>query len=50
MYDPVTIFLIGLGWGLLGDSDGKVSACSSRDPGLIPGSESSPGEGNGNPL
>ena len=31
-------------------SDGKESACNAGDPGLIPGSGSSPGEGNGNPL
>ena len=31
-------------------SDGKDSACSVGDLGLIPGSERSPGEGNGNPL
>ena len=31
-------------------SVGKESACSSGDPGLIPGSGRSPGEGNGNPL
>ena len=31
-------------------SDGKESACNVGDPGLIPGSGSSPGEGNGNPL
>ena len=31
-------------------SDGKESACNAGDPGLLPGSESSPGEGNGNPL
>ena len=31
-------------------SDGKESACSMGDPGLIPGSGRSPGEGNGNPL
>ena len=30
-------------------SDRKESACNARDPGLIPGSERSPGEGNGNP-
>ena len=29
---------------------GKESACGSGDPGSIPGSERSPGEGNGNPL
>ena len=29
---------------------GKESACNARDPGSIPGSGRSPGEGNGNPL
>ena len=29
---------------------GKESACSAEDPGSIPGSGTSPGEGNGNPL
>ena len=33
-----------------GGSDGKASACSNGDPGLIPGLGRSPGEGNGNPL
>ena len=28
----------------------KESVCNARDPGLIPGSGRSPGEGNGNPL
>ena len=31
MYDPITIFLIVLGWGFPGDSDGKVSACNEGD-------------------
>ena len=31
-------------------SDGKESACNVRDPGLIPESGRSPGEGSGNPL
>ena len=31
-------------------SVGKESACSAGDPGTIPGSEISPGEGNGNAL
>ena len=31
-------------------SDSKVSAYNAGDPGSIPGSGSSPGEGNGNPL
>ena len=33
-----------------GGSDGKESACSVGDPGLIPGSRRSPGKENGNPL
>ena len=33
-----------------GGSGGKASACSAGDPGSIPGSGRSPGEGNGNPL
>ena len=36
--------------GFPGGSDGKESACNVGDPGLIPGSGRSPGEGNGNPL
>ena len=36
--------------GLPGGSDGKQSACSTGDPGSIPGSGRSPGEGHGNPL
>ena len=31
-------------------SDGKASACNAGDLGSIPGSERSPGEGNGKPL
>ena len=31
-------------------SDGKESACNVGDPGSIPGSGRSPGEGNGDPL
>ena len=33
-----------------GGSDGKVSAYNVGDPSLIPGSGTSPGEGNDNPL
>ena len=29
---------------------GKASACDAEDPGSIPGSGRSPGEGDGNPL
>ena len=36
--------------GFSGGSDGKESACIAGDPGLIPGSGRSPGEGNGYPL
>ena len=36
--------------GFPGGSDSKVSACNAGDLGLIPGSGSSQGEGNGNPL
>ena len=37
-------------WGFPGGSNGKESACSAGDLGSTPGSERSPGEGNGNPL
>ena len=33
-----------------GGSDSKYSVCNTGDQGLIPGSERSPGEGNGNPF
>ena len=36
--------------GFPGGSDGKESACNAGNLGLIPGSEKSPGEGNGTPL
>ena len=36
--------------GFPGGSEVKASACNVGDPGLIPGSGRSPGEGNGNPL
>ena len=36
--------------GFPAGSDGKESACSAGDPGLIPGLGRSSGEGNGNPL
>ena len=34
--------------GFPGGSEGKASACDAGDPGSIPGSERSLGEGNGN--
>ena len=36
--------------GFAGGSDGKESARSVENPGLVPGLGRSPGEGNGNPL
>ena len=36
--------------GFLGGSDDKESACNAGDPGLIPGSGRSTGEGIGYPL
>ena len=36
--------------GFPGGSDSKESACNAGDPGSVPGSGRSPGEGNGNPL
>ena len=36
--------------GFPGGSDGKESACNAGDPGLIPESGRSSGEGNGNSL
>ena len=39
--------LIDKNWS---NSGGKASACSAGDPGSIPRSGRSPGEGNGNPL
>ena len=36
--------------GFHGGSDGKESVCNAGNPGLIPESRRSSGEGNGNPL
>ena len=41
---------LGSIWGFPGGSGHKESACSAGDPGWIPRSGRSPGEGNGNPL
>ena len=38
---------VNLSRGFPGGSDGKHSACNAGDPGSIPGSGKSPGEGNG---
>ena len=45
----IQIYYIYILWGFLG-SDVKETACSVGDLGLIPGSGTSPGEGNSNPL
>ena len=60
---PVVLSLISFFWnlgfifrasvflmGFPGSSDGKASAYNAGDPGSIPGSGRSPGEGNSNPL
>ena len=41
---------LGLEVGFPGGSAGKESTCNAGEPGLIPGSERSPGEGIGYPL
>ena len=42
--------LLDLLMGFPGSSAGKESACNAKDPGSIPGSGRSPGEGIGYPL
>ena len=49
-YLSFLIIAILTGSGFPDSSDGKQSACSVGDPGLISGLKRSPGEGNGNPL
>ena len=49
MYDPANL-LVSIYMGFPGGSEGKASACDAKDPGSIPGSGRSPGEGNGNPF
>ena len=46
----LSIYLDPIFLSFPGGSDGKASACNAGDPGSIPGSGRSPGEGNGNPL
>ena len=45
-----TIALISHARGFPGGSEVKASASNTEDPGLIPGSGRSPGEGNGKPF
>ena len=47
---PVSIWIMGWQTHFPGISDNKDFACNVGDPGSIPESERSPGEGNGNPL
>ena len=44
-----SIGLIGI-YGFPGGSDSKQFACNVADPGSVPGSGRSPGEGTGSPL
>ena len=43
-------FLLFVYEGFHGGSDSEEFSCNEGDPGLIPGSERSPGKGNGYPL
>ena len=43
-------YIVCIQEGFPDSSVGKESACDAGDPGSIPGSGRSPGEGNGNPL
>ena len=50
-FTPLSAIMSLLGiWYAQSGSDGKESACNTRDPGLIPGSGRSPREGNDFPL
>ena len=48
--ENLQIFILEGKFVLFGGSDSKESSCSVGDPGLIPGSGRSPGEGDGYPL
>ena len=52
VFSREVVFMLDLGYqkGFPDDSDGKLSACNAGDPGSIPGSGRSPGEGNSNPF
>ena len=47
---PPSFSFVLFSTGFSGGLDGKASACNVGDPGSIPGSGRSPGEGHGNPL
>ena len=42
--------VVNISGGYPGGSDGKEPICNAGDPGSVPASGRSPGEGNGNPL
>ena len=46
----IHLFIFTFNKGFPGSSTGKESTCSAGDPGSIPGSGRSPGEGIGYPL
>ena len=50
MYVPRLVYRPSMDSCVVGGSDGKESAYSAVDPGSLPRSGRSPGEGNGNPL
>ena len=50
LHQEAVYFLFTFCQGFPCGLDGKVSAYNAGDPGSIPGSGSSPGEGNSNPL
>ena len=50
VFPPCSLPGAKLWWDFPGGSDGKASAYNVGDPGSIPESGRSPGEGNGNPL
>ena len=50
LYNTGSSSAVSLFQGLLGSSAGKEPSCNAGDPGLIPGSERSTGEGIGYPL
>ena len=50
VYHIHCLLITNIFMGFPGGSDSKESTCNAKDPGLIPGSGRSPGEGNGNLL
>ena len=46
----IFFYIYSFPWDFPGSSDSKESTCKAEDPGSIPGSERSLGEGKGNPC